>query len=287
MLDGLRPMGIDGGVLEDVTTLGLIAAALGLTAAFAGLMAGLLGIGGGVIIVPALYYVEGLLGVPEAHRMHLAVGTSLAIIVVTSIASMGQHWRLKAVDKTLLKAYGPGVLIGVGIGAGLAAVVSGAVLTAVFAFCALVVAFNMATGQPAHKFGPALPGVAGSGALGLLTGVVSTLAGIGGGAMTVAILTLYSVPIHIAVGTASAVGILVSVPGALGFAGIGWAVTGLPPGSFGYVNLAALIVMAPLTAFMAPMGARLAYRLPSRGLARIFAGFLGLAALNMLWNLIT
>lgn len=280
-------MGIDGAVLEDVTTLGLIAAALGLTAAFAGLMAGLLGIGGGVIIVPALYYVAGLLEVPEIHRMHLAVGTSLAIIVVTSIASMGQHWRLNAVDKTLLKAYGPGVLIGVGIGTALAAVVSGTVLTAVFAVCALVVAVNMATGQPAHKLGPALPGPGGAGALGLLTGVVSTLAGIGGGAMTVAILTLYSVPIHIAVGTASAVGILVSVPGALGFVGIGWTVADLPPGSFGYVNLAAIAVMAPLTAVMAPLGARLAHRLPGRGLARIFAGFLGLAAVHMLWNLIT
>ena len=103
--------------------------------------------------------------------------------------------------------------------------------------------------------------------------------------LTVTILTLYSVPIHIAVGTASAVGAIVSVPGALGFVAIGWGQAGLPPASVGYVNLAALAAIAPMTALMAPIGARLAHRLPQLWLARIFAGFLGIAAVRMLWTL--
>ena len=231
----------------DPAALVLVVAALAAAGAFAGLMAGLLGIGGGVVIVPALWYAEGVLGFAGPHRMHVAVGTSLAVIVVTSLTSMRAHWRLKAVDTAILRAYGPGVLAGVLAGTLVAALVKGAVLTAVFAAAALAVSLNMARGRPARKLGETLPGAAGSGALGLLTGVVSTMAGIGGGAMTVAILTLYSVPIHIAVGTASAVGAIVSVPGALGFVAIGWGQAGLPPASLGYVNLAALAAIAPMT----------------------------------------
>jgi uncharacterized membrane protein YfcA len=103
--------------------------------------------------------------------------------------------------------------------------------------------------------------------------------------MTVAILTLYSAPIHIAVGTASAVGVLVALPGAIGFVAIGWGAAELPPLSLGYVNLAAFAVLAPVTAVVAPVGARLAHRLPQRSLARVFAAFLGVAALHMLWTL--
>lgn len=272
--------------MEDYFTIAALVAALALIGAFAGLMAGLLGIGGGVVIVPALYYIEGLLGVADIHRMHLAVGTSLAVIMMTALTSVVTHWRLKAVDTAILKTYGPGVLAGVLAGTLIAAAVKGAVLTAVFAAAAIVVSVNMLRGHRAWKLGPVMPGRAGAGVLGLLTGAVSTMAGIGGGAMTVAILTLYSVPIHVAVGTASAVGVLVSLPGAIGFVAIGWNMAELPPYSLGYVNLAAFAVLAPITAAMAPRGARLAHRLPGRALGLVFAGFLGLAALNMLWGLV-
>lgn len=266
--------------------LAAVIAALAVAGAFAGLMAGLLGIGGGVVIVPALWYVEGALGFMGPHRMHMAVGTSLAVIVVTSLTSTRAHWRLGAVDTAILRIYGPGVLAGVFAGTFAAALVKGAVLTAVFAVAALAVSLNMARGRSARRFGDALPGAAGAAMLGFLTGIVSTMAGIGGGAMTVAILTLYAVPIRIAVGTAAAVGAIVSIPGTLGFMAIGWGQGGLPPGSLGYVNLAAFAVIAPLTALMAPVGARLAHRLPQLWLARIFAGFLGLAAFRMLWTLL-
>jgi uncharacterized membrane protein YfcA len=271
--------------MDDTLTLAALAAGLALVGAFAGLMAGLLGIGGGVVMVPALYYVAGFLGVAEVHRMHLVVGTSLAVIVLTAATSVATHWRHGAVDTAVLRSYGPGVLVGVLAGTLIAAVVEGGVLTAVFAVAALAVSANMARGMPARTLGSALPGAAGARALGLLTGVVSTMAGIGGGAMTVAILTLYSMPIHLAVGTASAVGVLVALPGAIGFVAIGWGAAELPPLSLGYVNLAAFAVLAPVTAAMAPVGARLAHRLPQKGLARVFAAFLGLAALHMLWNL--
>lgn len=272
--------------MEDLMTFAALAAGLALIAAFAGLMAGLLGIGGGVVIVPALYYVEGFLGVADVHRMHLAVGTSLAVIMVTAVTSVATHWRHGAVDLGILKTYAPGVLVGVLAGTLIAAMVKGAVLTIVFASAAIAVSVNMLRGNRAFRLGTAMPGRAGSAALGLLTGGVSTMAGIGGGAMTVAILTLYSAPIHMAVGTASAVGVLVSLPGAVGFAMIGWNMAELPPFSLGYVNLAAFAVLAPVTAVMAPIGARLAHRMPQRGLGFVFAGFLGLAALNMLWSLV-
>lgn len=271
--------------MEDNLQIALLIAALAGAGALAGLMAGLLGIGGGVVMVPALFYAEGLLGVAEAHRMHLAVGTSLAVIVVTSLSSSFTHWRAGAVDRRVLATYGPGVLAGVVAGTLIAAVVSGVVLSAVFAVAALIVAANMVSGEAWKRFGPAMPGRAGSAALGLATGAISTMAGIGGGAMTVAIMTLYSARIHVAVGTAAVIGVLVSVPGALGFGVIGWGVADLPRFSLGYVNLAAFAVMAPLTTLMAPFGARLAHRLPARGLARAFALFLAAAALNMLWTL--
>jgi uncharacterized membrane protein YfcA len=271
--------------MEETLPLAVVFAALAGAGALAGLMAGLLGIGGGVVMVPALYYVGGVIGVADVHRMHLAVGTSLAIIVGTSVVSSIAHWRRGAVDSTILRTYGPGVLAGVAIGTVIAAWVAGTVLTVVFAVCALMVSANMLRGDGFRTLGPNMPGAAGSASLGLTTGVVSTMAGIGGGAMTVAILTLYSVRIHLAVGTAAVVGILVSVPATVGFALIGWRVAELPSGSLGYVNLVAFAAMAPLTALMAPLGARLAHRLPARGLARIFALFLGAAALNMLWSL--
>lgn len=271
--------------MDDPTTLGLIAAALVFTGAFSGLVAGLLGTGGGIILVPALFYTQGLLGIGDDLRMHMAVGTSLAIIVVTALASSTTHWRLGAVDLSILRSYGPGVVAGVVIGTGLASVVSGVVLGAVFATMAILVAINLAAGEPAYRLGKVLPGSAGRFAFGSVTGAVSTMAGIGGGAVTVAILTLFATPIHIAVGTASIVGVLVSVPGALGFAGIGWNVDSLPPYSAGYVNLVALLVMAPAATLMAPVGARLAHRLPRRRLAQVFALFLGAAALRMYWDL--
>lgn len=270
--------------MDDSLTLAALVAGLALIGAFAGLMAGLLGIGGGVVIVPAIYYVEGLLGVSDVHRMHLAVGTSLAVILATAVTSVATHWRMKAVDTDVLRTYGPGVLAGVLIGTLIAAQVKGVVLTVVFAAAAIAVSLNMLRGDRAFRLGAAMPGRVGSGALGLLTGAVSTMAGIGGGAMTVAILTLYAKPIRVAVGTASAVGVLVSAPGAVGFAIIGWDAAELPAWSVGYVNLAAFAVLAPFTAALAPLGARLAHRIPQRALGLVFALFLGAAALNMVWG---
>lgn len=272
--------------MTEPTTLALIAAALALTGVLAGISAGLLGIGGGIVMVPALYYMEGLLGVADGVRMHVAVGTSLSVIAVTAMTSVAAHWKAKAVDLDILKSYGPGVAAGVAAGTAISAVVSGAVLTAVFAAIAVLVAANMAAGEPRFTLGEKMPGGLGGAALGAVTGIVSTMAGIGGGAMTVSITTLHSLPIHRAVGTASAVGVIVALPGALGFAAIGWGQAELPPLSVGYVNLAGFAVLAPVTAFMAPRGARLAHRLPHRILARVFAAFLFAAALRMIWNLV-
>lgn len=276
--------------MEDLSTLlpTILVAVLALAAigVFAGLMAGLLGIGGGIVMVPALFYLEGLFGVPDSVRMHLAVGTSLAVIIITSAFSVRTHWKHQAVDLEILKIYAPGVLVGVAAGTIIAALVSGAVLTAVFAGIALLIALNMAAGKPHFVLGESMPGKVGSNSLGMFTGVISTLAGIGGGALTVSITTLYSVPIRIAVGTASAVGVIVSLPAATGFAVIGWQHPDLPVASIGYVNLIAVAILAPFTSWMAPIGARLAHRLPTLILGRIFAVFLLIAAGRMFWTLL-
>ncbi len=245
--------------------------------------ASLLPIIAGLIVIGAFAgLMAGLLGVGEAVRMHVAVGTSLAVIVVTSAFSFYAHWRLKAVDFSILRLYGPSVFAGVVIGAAVSGVVSGKVRTGVFAVFALAVAINMVAGRPNVTLGDRLPGPLATGGYGALTGAVSTMAGIGGGAMTIAMLTLYAVNIRRAVGTASAVGAIIALPGAMGFAIIGWGQAGLPPASLGYVNLAGVAVIAPVTALMAPAGARLADRLPRRWLARVFALVLGAAALRML-----
>jgi uncharacterized membrane protein YfcA len=272
--------------LEDTVTLVYLILGLITLGAFSGLFAGLFGIGGGILIVPVLYAMGEVIGVAESVRMHVAVGTSLAVIVVTSVSSAIAHRRLGAIDGNILKLYGPGVLIGVLVGAGMAALVPGTVLTMVFAGIALAVAINMATGEPRRKLGTVPPGAASMVGLGTLTGVISTMSGIGGGAMTVAIMTLYSVPIHIAIGTSSAVGVIVSVPGALGFLAIGWNAADLPPLTIGYVNLVGFAVIAPVTVFTAPLGARLAHRLPRKLLAIGFALFLCGAALRMIWKLV-
>ncbi|MBT3792649.1 MAG: sulfite exporter TauE/SafE family protein [Rhodospirillales bacterium] len=271
--------------MNDPTTLVLIAMALFCAGVLSGLVAGLLGTGGGIVLVPAYYFAQGFLDIDVAGRMHLAVGTSLAVIVVTAATSARTHWRIGAVNFSILQSYGPGILAGVAMGTALASVVSGTALAAVFASIAILVAGNLAAGEPRVTLGDTMPGPIGSFAFGSGTGAVSTMAGIGGGAVTVAILTVFSTPIHMAVGTASFVGLLVAIPGALGFVGIGWQTAGLPPFSVGYVNLAGFVVCALPAMVMAPIGARLAHRLPRRHLTRIFALFLGAAALRMFWDI--
>lgn len=253
----------------------------------AGTLAGLLGVGGGIVIVPVLYLLLPFAGVPDEIRMHLAVGTSLATIVPTSLRSAHAHYRRGGLDVALLKALAPGVVLGVLIGTILGARAGGDTLTLIFAVVALLVSAHMGLGKADWTVATALPGPPWPQVIGVFIGGFSVVMGIGGGTFTVPILSAASVPIRRAVGTASAVGILISVPGVLGFMTAGWTMPGLPPFSLGYANLLGFCLIVPMTLLMAPVGARLAHTIPPQALRRAFALFLFLTALRMFYGVLT
>lgn len=245
-----------------------------------GFIAGLLGVGGGIVIVPVLYQILAFIGTDDSVRMQVAVGTSLATIVVTSIRSARAHHRRGAVDRVLLQAWIGPIVVGVAFGAVLSAFVSGRVLEMVFASVALIIAGYMLFG---HRLPVAekLPGEPWKGALGFVIGGISTLMGIGGGTLSVPVLSLCSYPIRQAVGTAAAIGLVIAIPGTIGFLVAGWSVSGVPPGSIGFVNLIGFIAIVPGTIWMAPLGARTAHHIPQSALRTAFAVFLLVTSLRM------
>jgi len=263
----------------------LAAAMLG-TGVVAGLIAGLLGVGGGIVIVPVLFHILTGMGVDEAIRMHMAVGTSLATIIATSISSARAHFRRGSVDVDLLKSWGVAVLVGVLIGSGISLVVNGQVLTAIFAIVALIVCANMAFRPDGWTVRDSLPTGAAKHAIGIGVGGFSTLMGIGGGTLSVPILTACNYPIRRAVGTASAVGLIIAVPGTVGFILNGWGQANLPPFSLGYVSLIGFALIVPATVLAAPLGVKLAHTMPTGLLRKAFALFLFVTALRMIYELI-
>lgn len=257
--------------------LGLIVA--GLAAGFVG---GLFGIGGGIIIVPALYFVFTALGVDEAVRMHVAVGTSLSTIIATSWRSLSAHTKAGAVDFTVLRSWTPWISFGALLGAVAAGFANTEALLFIFGGGLLLIAAQMGLASPNWRVFSELPrGIVRAliaGALGLL----SAMMGIGGGAIGVTVMTLCGRPIHQAVATASGFGAAIAVPAAIGYAIVGWGQAGLPPWSLGFVNIAGFVFLALLTMITAPIGARLAHKLPQLTLKRAFAVVLAIIALNML-----
>jgi len=277
-------------------SLDLVAADPGFVVAFAGILmlaglaagtlAGLLGVGGGIVIVPVLYLLLPLVDVPETLCMHLAVGTSLATIVPTSLRSAQSHYRRDGLDLTLLRALAPGILVGVLIGTLVGARAGGEVLTLIFAVVAILVSAHMGLRQEGWVVAPSLPGPPWVQGIGLFIGGFSVVMGIGGGTLSVPILSAVSVPIRRAVGTASAIGILISIPGAIGFIAAGWTTPGLPPFSLGYVNLLGFALIVPMTLLMAPIGARIAHTIPPTALRKAFALFLFLTAVRMFYGVL-
>lgn len=251
----------------------------------AGFLAGLLGIGGGMILVPGLYYLFSLTGFDHPQLMHLAVGTSLAIIIPTGISSARAHYKKGGVRFDIVRALGPGIVIGVGIGTLIADSLSGYGLKIVFAVA--LVAFALLMQIPAEKFRlrDTLPPQPWPSFAGMLIGGLSTLMGIGGATLNVPYQTLNGVPIHTAIGSSSAMGPLIALPGAIGFMIIGWGDTGLPPFSIGYVSLLAFAVIAPVSVLAAPWGARAAHALPVKSMRRVFSIFIVLIAFKMIYDL--
>lgn len=257
------------------------------TGVLAGFVAGLLGVGGGIVIVPVLDAVLGAFDVDISIRMKVAVATSLATIIATSWASAKSHRQHKAVDFDLLKTWGPMIFVGVVVGTLIAGFVDGRVLTLVFAVTALLVAANMILRADSHKLMDGFPNAAVKAGLGVVVGGISAMMGIGGGTLSVPILTAFGTDIRRAVGTASAIGFVIAIPGTIGYIIAGWGVPGLPPGSLGFVNLIALAAIIPLSMFTAPYGAKTAHTVPRKYLAYGFATFLALTSAKMFYSLVS
>ena len=273
--------------MHDPVWIAALAAVMAATGLVSGTLAGLLGVGGGIVIVPVLFNVFPFLSIPEAVQMKLAVGTSLATIIPTSIQSARKHRAKGAMDVPLLKAMIPSLVIGVLVGTVIAIWVRGSTLTAVFAAIALLVALNMGFTWVDARLRESFPTGILRQVLGIFIGGVSAMMGIGGGTVGVPLLNLFGTPIRSAVATASAFGIVISIPAALGFIYAGWGNPMLPPASLGYVNLIGCLLIVPTSMLATPWGVHLAHTIPPLALKRAFAVFLGITAVRMIYSLVT
>jgi uncharacterized membrane protein YfcA len=260
-----------------IPLLGLLVA--GLLAGFAG---GVFGIGGGFVVVPALLVMLPLLGGDKSQLAHVAIGTSAATIIITSIRSVMSHAKRGAVDFEILRSWAPWIVLGDGFGVLLASHVDGKMLTMIFAGGVLLMSLNFLLPKIGDKVitdqmpgGVLRIGIAGG------LGAFSSLLGIGGGTIAIMVMTLCGRTIHRAVGTASGVGTLIAVPSAIGFAIIGLNTPGLPWGSVGYVNMPAMLAIASMSILTAPLGVAIAHSMPPGVLRRLFGCYLVVISMVM------
>jgi len=256
-------------------------AVFALLGSFAGVIAGLFGIGGGLIVVPILAALFASQGFATQHLMQLAVGTSLATLVFTSLSSMWAHHRRAAVNWSVMRQLSSGIVLGSWLGAVLAVWLGGLLLVGLFGIFELAVAVQMAFGRPPapHR---ATPGRLRNLVVGVPIGAVSALLGIGGGTLTVPYLIWHRIDVRQAVGTSAACGLPIALVGALGFVVLGWSQADLPAGTSGYLYWPAVIAISVTSVLGAPMGAWLAHRLQRQRLKSIFAGFVAVLGVFMI-----
>jgi len=253
---------------------------------FAGFVAGLFGVGGGLTIVPLLFMLFTAQDFPVEHTMHLALGTSMATIVFTSIASMRAHHAHGAVRWDIVKSFAPGLVIGTLSGSFIATWVPTRPLAMVFTAIVYYASLQMMLDFKPKPHSQ-LPGSFGMVVAGTLIGIVSSLVAAGGGFLTIPFMVYCNVVIHHAVGTSAALGFPIAVAGTVGYIMSGLKTQGLPDYSLGYVYLPAFVGVVAISFLMAPIGARLAHKLPVKQLKRAFGGFLALLASKMLHGLLT
>ena len=258
-----------------------------LTGAVGGVLAGLLGVGGGIVIAPVLDLVLASIGVDPSVRMHVAVATSLATIIPTAISSSRAHHAKGAVDMAQLKRWSIAIFLGAIVGVLIASRVTGDVLSAVFGVIALLVAIKMLLPLEGKHIAQTIPGGPGGQLLPFAIGGLSSMMGIGGGTLGVPILSMFGAPIRSAVATASAFGLIISIPATIGFVLGGWNDPLTPPWSLGYVNLIGFALIAPSSILATPWGVHLAHTIPPLWLKRAFAVFLAITSLRMFWKLFT
>ena len=272
------------GLLAPAVLLPLALTYLGI-GALAGLLAGLLGVGGGLVIVPLLVLTFTGQGLSGSSLMHVALGTSMASIVFTSISSLRAHDRRGAVDWSIVRRITPGILAGAFIGTWVAARLSTHFLKWFFVVFLYLVAAQMLLDRkprPSRE----IPGTAGTSAVGGGIGAISSLVGIGGGTLSVPFMTWCNVPVHRAIGTSAAIGLPIALAGSAGYVINGLGAPDLPPHALGYVSVPALAGIVAASVATAPIGARLAHSLPVPKLKRVFAVFLLVMGTRLLATLL-
>jgi len=270
-----------------------LAIALLIAGAVTGFLAGLFGVGGGAVLVPALYELFRFAGVPDDVRMPLCVGTSLAIIIPTSIRSYYAHRATRTVDSSVLRNWAVPVVLGVAFGSLIARYAPPELFKIVFVVIAGMSAVRLLFGRDSWRIADDMPKGPLLRIYGVLIGVLSTLMGIGGGQLSNMFMTFYGRPIHQAIATSSGLGVLISIPGALGYIYAGWPAAAAHPGitalqfpfALGYVSLIATLIVAPTSVLTAPLGVKLAHALPKRILEIAFGVFLLIICLRFLVSL--
>lgn len=266
--------------MPDISTLLPMIALLLVVGAFAGVIAGFLGVGGGIVLVPAFFYLFGHLGYGGPQLMQVCLATSLATILATSMRSVMAHHRKGAVDWGILRTWAVWIVAGAIVGVYVASNLKSTTLQVVFGILAMIAGLYMAFGRESWRLGHAMPGQPARGILASTIGFLSVLMGIGGGTFGVPLMSLYSVPIHRAVATASGFGMVIAVPSVIGFLFL--SVKQSPPYTLGAINIPAFLVVISTTLLATPWGVRLAHSMNPKPLKRAFAVFLVLVALNML-----
>jgi uncharacterized membrane protein YfcA len=269
-----------------VIDLAIMAVALLAGGAVTGLLAGVFGVGGGAVMVPILYEVFGIIGVPHEVRMPLAVGTSLAAIIPTSISSYRKHLSKGLVEQDILKTWIVPVFIGVIAGSLIARYAPAGLFKLVFIVVAGFSSARLLFGGDRWKISDTLPGKAAMRVIGAVIGALSALMGIGGGQLSNLFMMVYGRDIKTAISTSAGLGVIIAIPGALGYVFAGWPRMDLLPfGSVGYVSLVAFACIVPASVFTAPIGASLAHSLPRRKLEIAFGLFLLAVCLRFLYSL--
>ena len=264
---------------------GVLIVSLIVAGGVAGLAAGLFGIGGGAIIVPVLYFLFTALGYGET-AMHVAVATSLATIILTSVRSVMAHSRRGAVDWAIIRGWAPWIMLGAVLGQLIAGFVSKDGLTFFFGAMLLILAMQLYFGRPTWKLAEDLPKGAPRIGLGGMLGALSAIMGIGGGTFGVSLMTVCGRPIHQAVATAAGFGVAIGFPGAMVAVANGIGRDGLPPFSIGHVNAPAFLLISTFTVTMAPLGAALAHKLDAALLRKLFGVLLVVVSARMIWKTI-
>ena len=271
---------------HSLSEIALLAAWIAGAGILVGILAGLFGIGGGAIIVPVLYEVFRALGVPEDVRIQLCIGTSLAIIVPTTVSSYLGHKKRGAVIEDLVRIWALPAVAGVAIGSVIASYAPSAVFKIAFIIFAAFIATRMLFGSERWSLGSELPGRALLAFYGFITGLFSSLVGVSGGAVSNAVITLYGRPMQQAVATSAGIGVPITIAGTIGYMLAGWRhMPELPPLSIGFVSLIGIVLMAPVSSYTTRFGVRLAHWLPRRRLEIAFGIFLLLVALRFLASL--